>query len=86
MFSPKDSQEPIAEWLDTRPRQQARARNWALYMARGMHASLPWFRGVLSPFGYSTLRDAIRDTIYELEQQYPNSPGPKTINRRSRRI
>lgn len=74
----------IADWFDTPDRKRARSRNWALYLARGMYTQTYWFRGILSPFGYRCMCDALRDVIFELEQQYPNSPGPKTISRRSR--
>lgn len=92
MFSndPQDPIErPVADWFDTPARRQARSRNWALYVARGIYATVhcTWiFKHTLSPFTYRVLKAAIRDVVYELEQQYPDSPGPKTVSRRSRRI
>lgn len=74
----------IAEWFDTPERKRARSRNWALYIARGMYANMYWLDRIVSPFAYRNLRDCLRDCIYELEQQYPDSPGPKTIRRSSR--
>lgn len=69
--------------LATKAQRKARSRNWALYIARGMLANSYWFKGILSPFQYRNLTDCLRDSIWELEQQYPDSPGPKTIKRRS---
>lgn len=67
----------------TKLQRKARSRNWALYIARGMLANANWFRGILSPFQHRNLCDTLKDCIWELEQQYPDSPGPKTIKRRS---
>lgn len=93
MFSPRNENDPLdatmSEWFDTPARRQARSRNWALYVARGMFATInnTWvFRNTLSPFTYRILKAAIRDVVYELEQQYPDSPGPKTVSRRSRSL
>lgn len=73
----------MQDWIMTKPRRRALRRNWGLYVLRGMLANTKHLSGVMSAFGYTHLCNALRDAIFELEQQYPNSPGPKTIKKRS---